>query len=203
MTTKPIFTHWNNNKSSSSKCHSNFKSSLTFFDNVIHSRTWREIYRSNKMEHESAGNTVSSRRSRAASGKLPFLMFCDKEILYHGFLCFASIVVTVTQATVLNFFIIAFFRGYYHQVIFNFWRLILTFEKIGKVSKNSILYLQVATYFLFLGDLFIVCFFAVSFVTAYRYIHHRRKLEDAGCYTDTQIAAKIQRSIYKHVLCKF
>ena len=79
----------------------------------------------------------------------------------------------------------------------------MTFEKIGKVSKNSILYLQVATYFLFLGDLFIVCFFAVSFVTAYRYIHHRRKLEDAGCYTDTQIAAKIQRSIYKHVLCKY
>jgi len=123
------------------------------------------------MENNSAGNTVS--RHRAASGKLPFLMFCDKEILYHGFLCFASIMVTVTQATVLNFFIIAFFRGYYHQV---------------------------ATYFLFLGDLFIVCFIAVSFVTAYRYIHLRRKLEDAGCYTDTQIAAKIQRSIYKHVL---
>ena len=53
-----------------------------------------------------------------------------------------------------------------------------------------------------MGDLFIVCFIAVSFVTAYRYIHLRRKLEDAGCYTDTQIAAKIQRSIYKHVLCK-
>ena len=66
------------------------------------------------MENNSAGNTVS--RHRAASGKLPFLMFCDKEILYHGFLCFASIMVTVTQATVLNFFIIAFFRGYYHQV---------------------------------------------------------------------------------------
>ena len=50
------------------------------------------------MENNSAGNTVS--RHRAASGKLPFLMFCDKEILYHGFLCFASIMVTVTQATV-------------------------------------------------------------------------------------------------------
>ena len=56
-----------------------------------------------------------------------------------------------------------------------------------------------ATYFLFLGDLFIVCFFAISFTTAYRYIHLRRKLEDAGCFTQHQIAAKIQRSIYKHV----
>ena len=72
------------------------------------------FYRLNKMENNSAGNTVS--RRRAASGKLPFLMFCDKEILYHGFLCFTTIMVTVTQATVLNFFIIAFFRGYYHQV---------------------------------------------------------------------------------------
>ena len=71
------------------------------------------IYWLNKMEDESPGNVA---RRRAASGKLPFLMFCDKEILYHGFLCFASIMVTVTQATVLNFFIIAFFRGYYHQV---------------------------------------------------------------------------------------
>ena len=74
------------------------------------------FYRLNKMENNSAGNTVS--RRRAASGKLPFLMFCDKEILYHGFLCFTTIMVTVTQATVLNFFIIAFFRGYYHQVSF-------------------------------------------------------------------------------------
>ena len=65
------------------------------------------------MNHES---TAFKARSRSTSGRLPFLMFCDKEILYHGFLCFASIVVTVTQATVLNFFIIAFFRGYYHQV---------------------------------------------------------------------------------------
>ena len=55
-------------------------------------------------------------RRRAASGKMPFLLLCDKEILYHGFLCFSAIAVTVTQATMLNFFIIAFFRGYYHQV---------------------------------------------------------------------------------------
>lgn len=122
------------------------------------------------MNHES---TAFKARSRSTSGRLPFLMFCDKEILYHGFLCFASIVVTVTQATVLNFFIIAFFRGYYHQV---------------------------ATYFWFLGDLFIVCFFAISFTTAYRYIHLRRKLEETRMYSESQIQQKIQRSIYKHVM---
>ena len=103
------------------------------------------FYRLNKMENNSAGNTVS--RRRAASGKLPFLMFCDKEILYHGFLCFTTIMVTVTQATVLNFFIIAFFRGYYHQVSFGkkkFFSIFLTlyfwpiFEKFGKVSKNFV-----------------------------------------------------------------
>ena len=59
---------------------------------------------------------VALTRRRTASGKMPFLLFCDKEILYHGFLCFSAICVTVTQATMLNFFIIAFFRGYYHQV---------------------------------------------------------------------------------------
>jgi len=112
-------------------------------------------------------------RRRAASGKMPFLLLCDKEILYHGFLCFSAIAVTVTQATMLNFFIIAFFRGYYHQV---------------------------ATYFWFLGDLFIVCLLALSFTTAYRYIHLRRKLEDARLYTEQQIQQKIQRSIYKHVM---
>lgn len=121
-------------------------------------------------------SNLKATRKRSASGKMPFLMFCDKEILYHGFLCFASIVVTVTQATVLNFFIIAFFRGYYHQV---------------------------ATYFWFLGDLFIVCFFAISFTTAYRYIHLRRKLEDSQIYSEEQIQQKIQRSIYKHVMCKW
>ena len=99
------------------------------------------------MENNSAGNTVS--RRRAASGKLPFLMFCDKEILYHGFLCFTTIMVTVTQATVLNFFIIAFFRGYYHQVSLGkkknssqfFWRFIFdlflrSLAKKQKVSSN-------------------------------------------------------------------
>ena len=43
-------------------------------------------------------------------------MLCKKEILYHGFLCFTAITVTVTQATLLNFYIIAFFRGYRHHV---------------------------------------------------------------------------------------
>merc|ERR1711935_51905 len=112
-------------------------------------------------------------RRVSASGQAPFLMCCNKEILYHGFLCFSSIAVTVTQATVLNFFIIAFFRGASHQI---------------------------ATYFWFLGDLFIVCFFAISFTTAYRYIHLRRKLEDSRLYTEPQIQQKIQRSIYKHVM---
>ena len=41
---------------------------------------------------------------------------CNREVLYHGFLCFASIAVIVTQGTVLNFYIIAFYREYYHQV---------------------------------------------------------------------------------------
>ena len=59
-----------------------------------------------------------------------------------------------------------------------------------------------ATYFWFLGDLFIVCLLALSFTTAYRYIHLRRKLEDARLYTEQQIQQKIQRSIYKHVMCK-
>ena len=59
-----------------------------------------------------------------------------------------------------------------------------------------------ATYFWFLGDLFIVCLFALSFTTAYRYIHLRRKLEDMAVYTEVQIQQKIQRSIYKHVMCK-
>ena len=89
------------------KCLRNF--SFQFLRVCLDSRT----YWSSKMENESPGAVA---RRRAASGQLPFLMFCDKEILYHGFLCFASIMVTVTQATVLNFFIIAFFRGYYHQV---------------------------------------------------------------------------------------
>jgi len=110
---------------------------------------------------------------RSASAKIPFLMCCNKEILYHGFLCFSSIAVTVTQATVLNFFIIAFFREYNHSI---------------------------ATYFWFLGDLFIVCFIAISFTTAYRYIHLRRKLEESRLYTEPQIQQKIQRSIYKHVM---
>lgn len=98
---------------------------------------------------------------------------CNKEVMYHGFLCFAAIAVIVTQATVLNFYIIAYYRENYHHV---------------------------ATYFLFLGDLFIVCIFAISFTTAYRYIHLRRKLEMTRNFTESQIQLKIQRSIYKHVM---
>ena len=45
---------------------------------------------------------------------------CNREVLYHGFLCFASIAVIVTQGTVLNFYIIAFYREYYHQVLMFF-----------------------------------------------------------------------------------
>ena len=61
---------------------------------------------------------------------------------------------------------------------------------------------QVATYFWFLGDLFIVCLFAISFTTAYRYIHQRRKLESHGVYSELQIQHRLRRSIYKHVMCK-
>ena len=59
-----------------------------------------------------------------------------------------------------------------------------------------------ATYFWFLGDLFIVCLFAISFTTAYRYIHQRRKLESHGVYSELQIQHRLRRSIYKHVMCK-
>ena len=62
---------------------------------------------------------AQSHRAEGRSAKIPFLMCCNKEIVYHGFLCFSSIAVTVTQATVLNFFIIAFFREYNHSVSLN------------------------------------------------------------------------------------
>lgn len=52
--------------------------------------------------------------SKEKNGPLPSI--CDKEVLYHGFLCFAAITVIVTQATILNFYIIAFYRGYTHHV---------------------------------------------------------------------------------------
>ena len=53
---------------------------------------------------------------QAKSDETSVLMLCDKEILYHGFLCFTAITVIVTQATILNFYIIAFFRGNDHHV---------------------------------------------------------------------------------------
>ena len=93
---------------------------------------------------------------------------------------------------------------------------------VGWVIIESLcLVTQVATYFWFLGDLFIVCLFAISFTTAYRweilmiliimlfsviiifrYIHLRRKLEANREMTESQIQMKLRRSIYKHVMCK-
>ena len=54
-------------------------------------------------------------------------VLCDKEILYHGFLCFTAIAVIVTQATILNFYIIAFFRGNDHHVSEIFIELLIKF----------------------------------------------------------------------------
>jgi len=113
----------------------------------------------------------------ASRGSSVGLSLCDKEVLYHGFLCFSAISVIVTQSTVLNFYIIAFFRGYEHYV---------------------------GTYFWFMGDLFIVCFFATSFVSAYRYIHLRHKLEldnKTNRANEKQIQKVIQARIYKNVAC--
>ena len=41
---------------------------------------------------------------------------CDEEQMYHGFLLFCSLFVIISQATILNVYIIAFFRGFRHQV---------------------------------------------------------------------------------------
>ena len=65
-------------------------------------------------------------RRRAASGKMPFLLLCDKEILYHGFLCFSAIAVTVTQAKINNKNLCSV-----HQ------RLCLS-ERILKVAKENV-----------------------------------------------------------------
>jgi len=108
-------------------------------------------------------------------GKLSLgFALCDVEVLYHGFLCFSAIAVIITQSTILNFYIIAFFRGNEHYV---------------------------GTYFWFMGDLFIVCFFATSFVSAYRYIHLRYKLELDKKHNKEQIRKVIQDRIYKNVAC--
>ena len=61
----------------------------------------------------------------------------------------------------------------------------------------------VGTYFWFMGDLFIVCFFATSFVSAYRYIHLRYKLELDKKHNKEQIRKVIQDRIYKNVACKY
>ena len=42
---------------------------------------------------------------------------CDEEQMYHGFLLFCSLFVIISQATILNVYIIAFFRGFRHQVM--------------------------------------------------------------------------------------
>ena len=64
----------------------------------------------------------------------------------------------------------------------------------------------VGTYFWFMGDLFIVCFFATSFVSAYRYIHLRHKLEldnKTNRANEKQIQKVIQARIYKNVACEY
>ena len=65
---------------------------------------------SDLMNASDGGSPKRSDKSGSAYG------MCNREVLYHGFLCFAAIVVIVTQGTVLNFYIIAFYREYYHQV---------------------------------------------------------------------------------------
>jgi len=50
------------------------------------------------------------------SEETSYSVFCDREILYFGFLTCTTMAVLITQATILNFYIIAFFRGYIHHV---------------------------------------------------------------------------------------
>ena len=65
---------------------------------------------------------TSSKSASAADGS-SYSLLCQREILYHGMLCIAAIAVTVAQATLLNFYIIAFYRGYTHHVIKCMWLL--------------------------------------------------------------------------------
>ena len=66
------------------------------------------------------GHSDGGTRRRASTAQEssdgPAFVACDREILYHGFLCIACIAAVVSQATVLNYYIIAHFRGYYHHV---------------------------------------------------------------------------------------
>ncbi|XP_071747713.1 uncharacterized protein [Lepeophtheirus salmonis] len=101
-----------------------------------------------------------------------YSLLCDKEILYHSFLGVLAMAVIIAQGCILNFYIIAYYRGYTHQV---------------------------ATYFWFLGDLFIVCFIATSCITAYRYIHLRNKYSARNMYSEDLIEGKIHHSIYKYI----
>jgi hypothetical protein len=117
-----------------------------------------------------ASESINMSDNRPSGKSKSAYTMCNREVLYHGFLCFVAIVVIVTQATVLNFYIIAYYREFYHHVR----------DPAALVLSNPdclfacyYFHPQVATYFLFLGDLFIVCIFAISFTTAYRYIHLR------------------------------
>jgi len=99
-----------------------------------------EICQSDLM-NASDGGTVKKKSDSAYD-------MCNREVLYHGFLCFAAIMVIVTQGTVLNFYIIAFYREYYHQVMFGsparvFAKLLKIILRVGEVDnvRNSTLIL--------------------------------------------------------------
>ena len=65
-----------------------------------------------RLNFSGCGGTISSFASFCCG-----MCCCDEEQLYHGFLLFCSLFVIISQATILNVYIIAFFRGYRHQVI--------------------------------------------------------------------------------------
>ena len=70
-----------------------------------------EIIQLNKPHFSGCGGSISSFASFCCG-----MCCCDEEQLYHGFLLFCSLFVIISQATILNVYIIAFFRGYRHQV---------------------------------------------------------------------------------------
>ena len=137
---------------------------------------------------------------------------CDEEQMYHGFLLFCSLFVIISQATILNVYIIAFFRGFRHQVrimskhICNCTSIedfdITNFDQY----YNDKFFEQAFTYFVFLGDLFIVCVFAVSFLSAYRYNHLRRKLKldyQESRMQQRVVRKKIEDRIYHSIPCNY
>ena len=70
-----------------------------------------KIIQLNKSHFSGCGGSISSFASFCCG-----MCCCDEEQLYHGFLLFCSLFVIISQATILNVYIIAFFRGYRHQV---------------------------------------------------------------------------------------